>query len=117
MRRRAFTYFVIEGRLFHQGFPMPLFKCIEREEVDYVSTEIHLGSQTLAKKALRARYYWPTMDEDANKFIKKGDKCQRHVDVHIAPPTELTTLTAPWPFAWWGIHSLGPFLVAPGGPG
>src|ERR1051325_6798962 len=29
--------------------------------------------------------------------------------MHIAPPHELTTLTSPWPFSWWGMDILGPF--------
>src|ERR1044072_7614970 len=29
--------------------------------------------------------------------------------MHIAPPHELTTLTSPWLFNWWGMDILGPF--------
>jgi len=34
--------------------------------------------------------------------------------MHLAPPTELTSLVSPWPFAWWGIDLLGPFPKAVG---
>jgi len=34
--------------------------------------------------------------------------------MHLAPPAELTSLVAPWPFAWWGINLLGPFPKATG---
>ncbi|MCI36880.1 gypsy retrotransposon integrase-like protein, partial [Trifolium medium] len=66
----------------------------------------------LARKALRAGYYWPTMQEDAKEYVKKCDKCQRHGDMHIAPPNELRTLSSPWPFAWWGMDILG--SITPG---
>jgi len=32
--------------------------------------------------------------------------------MHLAPPAELTSLTSPWSFAWWGIDLLGPFPKA-----
>lgn len=45
----------------------------------------HLRGKSLTKKALRGGYYWPTMTEDARRFVKKCDKCQHHDDIHIAP--------------------------------
>ncbi|GAU46380.1 hypothetical protein TSUD_280790 [Trifolium subterraneum] len=60
-------------------------------------------------KALRVGYYWPTIQQDAKEHVKKCDKCQRHADMHLAPPHELKSLSSPWPFAWWGMDILGPF--------
>ena len=40
----------------------------------------------------------------------KCDKCQRHADMHLAPAHELKTLSSPWPFTWWGMDILGPFV-------
>ena len=37
------------------------------------------------------------------------EKSQRHANMYIAPPADLTSLTSPLPFAWWGINLLGPF--------
>jgi len=34
--------------------------------------------------------------------------------MHLAPPSKLTYLVSPWPFAWWGIDLLGPFPKAVG---
>lgn len=69
---------------------MPLLKCVEGHEVEYVLTEIHeviygqhLRGRSLATEALRASYYLSTINEDANNYVKKYDKCQRHTDVHI----------------------------------
>ncbi|MCI67953.1 hypothetical protein A2U01_0089212, partial [Trifolium medium] len=70
-----------------------------------------LGGRSLAGKALRAGYYWPTMQEDSKEHVKKCDKCQRHADMHLDPPHELKSLSSPWPFAWWGIDILGPFTT------
>jgi len=49
------------------------------------------------------------MMKDAKDYVNLCDKCQRHRDMHIAPPVELTSILSPWPFAWWGIDLLGPF--------
>jgi hypothetical protein len=54
------------------------------------------------------------MLKDAKDYVTIYDKCQRHGDMHIAPPAELTSLTSAWPFAWWGIDLLGPFPKAVG---
>ncbi|CAJ2654489.1 unnamed protein product [Trifolium pratense] len=84
--------------------------------LDYILREVHeginaqhLGGRSLARKALRAGYYWPTMQQDAKDHVKKCDKCQRHGDMHLAPPHELKSMSSPWPFAWWGMDILGPF--------
>lgn len=68
----------------------------------------------MAKKALRAGYYWPTMEEDAAAYVKKCDPCQRHADFHYAPAEEMSATSTPWPFSRWGMDILGPFPPAPG---
>ncbi|MCI19668.1 hypothetical protein A2U01_0040828 [Trifolium medium] len=67
-RRRACAYVILDGSLYRRGFSIPLLKCVEEERVDYILREIHegindqhLGGRSLARKALRAGYYWPAM--------------------------------------------------------
>ncbi|MCI80442.1 gypsy retrotransposon integrase-like protein, partial [Trifolium medium] len=31
--------------------------------------------------------------------------------MHLAPPSELKSLSSPWPFAWWAMDILGPFTT------
>ncbi|MCI19844.1 hypothetical protein A2U01_0041004 [Trifolium medium] len=109
-RKRACAYILLDDILYRRGFSVPLLKCIEESHVDYILQEIHEGingqhicARSLARKVLRAGYYWPTMQEDAKEHVQKCDKCQRHGDMHIAPANELKTLSSPWPFAWWGM--------------
>ena len=116
VRRRACTYVILDGKLYRRGFSIPLLKCVDEDTADYILREVHeginaqhLGGRSLARKALRAGYYWPTMQQDAKDHVKKCDKCQRHGDMHLAPPQELKSLSSPWPFAWWGMDLLGPF--------
>ncbi|GAU48525.1 hypothetical protein TSUD_243030 [Trifolium subterraneum] len=116
VKRRACSYTLLDDKLYRRGFSIPVLKCADEATADYILREIHeginsqhLGGRSLARKALRARYYWPTMQQDAKEHVKKCDKCQRHGDMHLAPPHELKSLSSPWPFTWWGMDILGPF--------
>ncbi|KAI5436890.1 hypothetical protein KIW84_023130 [Lathyrus oleraceus] len=118
VKRRACSYVLLEGKLYRRGFSIPLLKCVEEEKVPDILGEIHrginaqhLGGRSLARKALRAGYYWPTMQNDSKEHVKRCDKCQRHADMHLAPPNDLKSLSSPWPFAWWAMDILGPFVT------
>ena len=82
IKKKATRFAVIEGHLFRKGISTPLLKCIGLEEVGYVLAEIHegscghhVGAKSLARKELRARYFWPTMQEDAANHVKKCEQC------------------------------------------
>ncbi|GAU46452.1 hypothetical protein TSUD_402190 [Trifolium subterraneum] len=101
VKRRACSYTLLDNKLYRRGFSIPL-KCADEATADYILREIHeginsqhLGGRSLARKALRAGYYWPTMQQDAKEHVKKCDKCQRHEDMHLAPPHELKSLSSP----------------------
>ncbi|XP_019457605.1 PREDICTED: uncharacterized protein LOC109357992 [Lupinus angustifolius] len=109
-------YTLVRGTLYRRGFTTPLLKCLGPEQTDYVLREVHegscehhLGVASLAKKVLRVGYYWPTMEKDATDLTRKCTCCQLFADFHKAPPEELTTTQAPWPFCKWGMDILGPF--------
>ncbi|GAU50120.1 hypothetical protein TSUD_192410 [Trifolium subterraneum] len=119
IRKRACSYVLLDDKLYRRGFSIPLLKCVEEARVEFILQEIHegingqhIGGRSLARKALRAGYYWPTMQNDAKDHVLKCDKCQRHGDMHLAPANELRTLISPWPFAWWEMDILGPFPTA-----
>ena len=49
-----------DGRLYRRGFLIPLLKCVDLEEGNYILREVHegvygnhVGGQSLAHKALR----------------------------------------------------------------
>jgi len=121
LKRRACSFTLVEGTLYKRGFNIPLIKCLGPNKVREVLAETHDGicvqhlcAKALAKKILRAGYFWPTMLKDAKDYVTICDKCQRHGDMNLAPPAELTSLTSHWPFAWWGIDLLEPFPKAAG---
>ncbi|XP_015955678.1 uncharacterized protein LOC107480072 [Arachis duranensis] len=78
LRREAAKYAVIQGQLFRKGFNQPLLKCLHPDQTDYVLREVHegcyghhIGGKALARKLIRAGYYWPSMMADSKEFVKK----------------------------------------------
>jgi len=65
---RAARFVIINDMLYRLGYSFPYLRCAHPEEADYVLREIHegicgnhAGARSLAGKALRTRYYWPTL--------------------------------------------------------
>ncbi|XP_057756294.1 uncharacterized protein LOC130975523 [Arachis stenosperma] len=121
LRREAARYAVIQGQLFRKGLNQPLLKCLHPDQTDYVLREVHegccghhIGGKALARKLIRAGYYWPSMMTDSKEFVKKCVKCQRNANFARAPASELSLLTTSRPFSQWGVDLLGPFPVGPG---
>jgi len=106
LKRRACSFTLVEETLYKRGFITPFIKCLRPDQTQEVLADVHdgicgphLDAKALAKKVLLTGYYRPTMLKDAKDYINLGDKCQRQGDMHLAPPTELTSLVSPWSFA------------------
>ena len=65
-----------------------------------------MNGYVLAKKILRAEYYWLTMERDSIRFVRKCHECQIHGDLIHFPSSELHAMSAPWPFVAWGIEMI-----------
>ncbi|GKV33443.1 hypothetical protein SLEP1_g41961 [Rubroshorea leprosula] len=148
IKRRAAHFTVLDNQLYKRAASMPLLRCLTPYEAEYAVREIHEGvcgthidGRTLARKLLRHGYYWPTMVEDAQDYVKKCPTCQFNADdihmlgirarstVYSNPVTAyelsistffktgemLSSLTSPRPFAQWGVDLLGPFVKGKGG--
>ena len=121
LRNQASRYILYEGKLYKRSYSLPLLKCLRPSEADYALWEVHeeicgshLGARSLSHKLLRQGYYWPTMHHDSIEYVRKCDRCQRYANIQRQPATKLTPLSAPWPFAQWGMDILGPFPMASG---
>ena len=106
LKVQAARFVLIKDVLYKRGFSRPYLRCLGTEEADYVMREVHegicenhSGSRSLVHKLVRAGYYWPTMQKDAEAYVRACDKCQRFSNIIRQPTEELTPLTAPWPFA------------------
>ncbi|GLT99841.1 hypothetical protein SLE2022_172540 [Rubroshorea leprosula] len=122
VKRKAAHFTLLDNRLYKRAASMPLLRCLTPYEAEYAVREVHegvcgthIGGKTLARKLLRHGYYWPTMVEDAQSYVKKCPTCQFNADDIHMPGEMLSSLTSPWPFAQWGVDLLGPFIKGKGG--
>ena len=106
LKVQASQFVLIKDVLYKRDFSHPYLRCLGLEEAKYVMREVHegicgnhLGARSLVHKLIRAGYYWPTMQKDAQAYVKACDKCQRFSNTIRQPSKELTPMTAPWPFA------------------
>ena len=56
-------------------------------------------------------YYWPTMKQNAEGYVKKCDRCQRHAPIPRMLFEVLNPITNPWPFAQWEMDIVGGLSV------
>ena len=111
-------FVLIKDVPYKRGFFGPYLRCLIPEEADYVMREVHggigrkhFGSRSLVHKLIWAGYYWSTMQKDAIAYVKTCCKCQRFANLIQWPLEEFTPMTAPWPFAQWGLDIMGPFSM------
>ena len=82
IEKKAQWFTLYEGILYKKAFAQPLLRCITPGEGRKILEEIHEGEcgvqiegRTLAAKALRTGYYWPTLRSNAIEMVRKCDKC------------------------------------------
>ncbi|GAV77506.1 RVT_3 domain-containing protein [Cephalotus follicularis] len=116
---RANRFQLRDENLYKRSFSFPWLRCMTPLEANYALREVHegicgnhTGGRSLSHKLLRHGYYWPTMHQDAIDLVRKCDKCQRNVNIGRRPSQPLTSITAPWPFAQWGMDFVGPLPMA-----
>nr|CAN83156.1 hypothetical protein VITISV_022551 [Vitis vinifera] len=71
----------------------------------------HTRGRILAHRAHSQEYYWPTMKQDVEDYIKRCDQCQRHTPIPRMPSEVLNPVMSPWSFAQWGMDIVGPLPI------
>ena len=109
LKIQATRFVLIKDVLYKRGFSRPYLRFLSLEKANYVMREVHEGiyrnysrSRWLVQKLIRDGYYWPTMQKDAQTYVKAYNKCQRYSDV----------IRQLWPFAQWALDIMGPFPIA-----
>ena len=110
----AAGFFLSGSILYKRNNDMTLLRCVDAKEANHMIEEVHEGSfgthangHAMARKILRAGYYWLTMESDCCAHVRKYHKCQAYVDNVNVPPHPLKVMSAPWPFSMWGIDVIG----------
>ena len=94
LKVQAARFVLIKDVLYKRGFFSPYLRCLSPEEANYIMREVHegicgnhSGLQSLVHKLIQVGYYWPTMQKDAQTYVKACDKCQKFSNV-IRQPME-----------------------------
>ena len=81
---------------------MVLLQCVNAKKAKQILVEVHEGSfgthangHAMARKILRAGYYWLIMENDCCVHVRKCHKCQTYADNVNAPLVPLNVLAAP----------------------
>ena len=68
------------------------------EEMHKGLLEAHAKGPLLARKIMKAGYYWLTVESDCIKHVRTCHHCQAYQDRKNAFPQPLRSLVALWPF-------------------
>ena len=114
LRSLAAGFFMSGSRLYKRNHDITLLRCVDAKEANHMIKEVHEGSfgthangHAMARKILRAGYYWLTMEGDCCVHVRKCHKCQAFADNVNAPPHPLNVMSTRWPFSMWGIDVIG----------
>ena len=83
IRRKATSYWLSEdGKLYRRSFSGPYLLCVHPEQTESLLEEMHegiygshTGGRSLAHRTITQGYWWPNMQREALKYIKKCDQC------------------------------------------
>jgi len=84
IKKNYAKYTLIDGELFRYGFTHPILVCVSGDQCVRIIGELHericgshIDGQSLASKAIRAGYYWPTVREDYMRYTQQCKQCQQ----------------------------------------
>ena len=73
--------------MYKRNYDSVLLRCVDRHEAESIIREIREGSfgthasgHSIAKKILRASYFWMTMESDCYVYAKMCLKCQVYAE-------------------------------------
>ena len=83
IRRVATRYWLSKDwRLYHRSFEGPYLLCLHPEKVGQLLAELHEGvwgshvrGQSLAHRVMTQGFWWPQMQKDAVKYVRKCEQC------------------------------------------
>uniref|UniRef100_A0A2N9F0S4 Uncharacterized protein n=1 Tax=Fagus sylvatica TaxID=28930 RepID=A0A2N9F0S4_FAGSY len=114
IRRMAFQFFLSGEILYKRTHDATLLRCVDVEEDNHLIQKMHarlMGAHAngpfLARKIMRASYYWLTIESDCIRHVQTCHKCQMYQNCKNAPPQYLHTMASPWLFSAWGMDVIG----------
>lgn len=107
-------YILCGGQLYKRSYDEVHLRCLKKEEAKRIMEEVHQGiyghymnGNMLAKKILRIKYYWNTMETNCINFVKCFHDYQTHANLNNVPHNDLHSMISSWPFSVQGIYVNG----------
>ena len=83
VRRKAFRFWLSEDKkLYKRSFSGPYLLCVYPEAIELLLEELHEGvcgshtrRRSLSHRAFTQGYWWPSMQKEAQEYVKKCDQC------------------------------------------
>ncbi|XP_028107977.1 uncharacterized protein LOC114306839 [Camellia sinensis] len=106
IRHRSARFWVSpSGKLYRSSYLGPYLLCVHLNLIENVLYKIHdgicgchVGGRSLAHRAFTHGYWWPQMQQDAQQYVQKCDKCQRRFFIaatdYFIKWVEVETLTS-----------------------
>ncbi|XP_050889304.1 uncharacterized protein LOC127094523 [Lathyrus oleraceus] len=101
LREMSARFFLSGYVLYKRNHDFILLRCMDIHEVDIIIKEIHEGlfgthsiGHAMAKRILRAHYYWMTMEIDCHLHARSCHKFQIYADKVHVPTVPLNVLTS-----------------------
>ena len=107
VRRKAPRFWLFKDRKFYKrSFSGLYLLCVHPKASESLLEELHegvcgshTGGRSLFHRAITQGYWWPSMQKEAQEYVKKCDQCQRFAPNIHQPRGVLNPLSSPWPFA------------------
>lgn len=110
----AGQFFLSGEVLYKRTYDVTLLMCVDSVKENLLMQDLHEGlvgaynsGPSLARRIMRAGYYWLTMESNYIKHVRTCHRCQIYQDRKNAPPQLLHSLALPWPFSAWVINVIG----------
>ncbi|KAK2382251.1 hypothetical protein QL285_069799 [Trifolium repens] len=112
----AKSYWWDDPYLYKEGIDGVLRRCVAQDEARRVMWHCHSSgygghhdADRTKAKILQCGFWWPTLFNDYERFVKHCDRCQRTGNIskrNAMPQKEILEIE---PFDCWGIDFMGPF--------
>ena len=107
VQRKAHRFWLSEDqKLYKRSFSGPYLLCLHPEASELLLEELHegicgshTGGRSLSHRALTQGYWWPNIQKEVQKYVKKCDQCQKFAPNIHKPEGVLNPLSRPWPLA------------------
>jgi hypothetical protein len=111
----------VNGELYKSGVTEPWLRCITSEKGVELLKEIHsgfcgahIGTRTLAGKAINQGFFCPSINFDAKKLVQECEACQKTANQQNLPSMPVHLIPPSWPLQRRGMDLVDPLPTTQG---